>query len=70
MRDKSILFKNKPTFKDFERKNRHIKKTEEEKELSLEMSFLKELHKLDGKNFEFIKDEEIDSFIEEYLLQE
>lgn len=68
---KKELFKNKPTFKQFYTKNKNkIKPIKDREEKPIEYQYLNLLHKLDGLNFDYMNENEIDDFIEELLLED
>ena len=67
---KKEFTKNKKSFNEFLKEQPSIKETREEEDNFPEIDFVKNLHKLDKKNFDYIPDDQIDSFIEDILLEE
>lgn len=66
-KEKEEFLKNKESFTEFVENNDEIIDSEEEKPAQIEFEFLKNIHKLDDKNLDYISEEQLDDFIEDLL---
>jgi len=67
---KEEFFKKNVPFSNFLSKNKELLEKEKEKEENskqIEFEFLENLHKLDNKNFDYIDEDDVDSYIESLL---